>query len=109
VETGAAEGLLAAHAVTTIHYLIRKEMGTPKARRNMSAILRVFHVAAVDSLVLQEALELPCSGFEDAVTAAAARIAGCDSILSRDRGGFPGSSVRCLTPEAILPLLTADS
>src|SRR6202041_3387101 len=27
VETGVSEGLLAAHAVTTIHYLIRKEMG----------------------------------------------------------------------------------
>ena len=33
----------------------------------MSAILRVFGVAAVDGAVLQEALQLPLSDFEDAV------------------------------------------
>jgi len=42
VETGVSEGMLAAHAVTTIHYLVRKEKGTAKARRIISAILRVF-------------------------------------------------------------------
>ena len=59
VETGISEGMLAAHAVTTIHYLVRKEMGNVKARRIVSAILRVFGVAAVDGAVVQEALQLP--------------------------------------------------
>ena len=31
IETGSSEGLLAAHVVTTIHYLIRKELGAAKA------------------------------------------------------------------------------
>jgi predicted nucleic acid-binding protein len=105
VETGIAEGMLAAHAVTTIHYLVRKEKGNVKARRIVSAILRVFGVAAVDGAVLQEALQLPCSDFEDAVTAAAARLAGCDCIVTRDPKGFRGSPVRALTPEAVVPLL----
>ena len=43
-----ARGLLAAHAVTTIHYLIRKELGTPKAKRTVAAMLRVFGIAPVD-------------------------------------------------------------
>jgi predicted nucleic acid-binding protein len=107
VETGVAEGLLAAHAVTTIHYLVRKEMRAAKAAEVISAILRVFDVAAVDSAVIREALGLPCADFEDAVTAAAARIARCDYILTRDRKGFRGSSVRPLTPEMALPLFTA--
>jgi predicted nucleic acid-binding protein len=105
VETGIAEGLLAAHAVTTIHYLVRKEMGATKTRRIISAILRVFGVAAVDGAVIQEALELSCPDFEDAVTAAAARLAGCDYIVTRDPKGFHGSAVRSLTPEAVMPLL----
>jgi len=105
VETGAAEGLLAAHAVTTIHYLLRKELGAGKARRTLSAILRVFGVAAVDAAVIQEALELSCPDFEDAVTAGAARLAGCDSIVTRDPKGFRGSPVRSLTPEMAIPLL----
>jgi predicted nucleic acid-binding protein len=105
VETGASEGMLAAHAVTTIHCLVRKEMGNIKARRIVSAILRVFGVATVDSAVVQEALQLPFSDFEDAVTAAAARLAGCECIVTRDPKGFRGSPVRSLTPEALTPLL----
>ena len=105
VETGISEGMLAAHAVTTIHYLVRKEMGNIKARRIVTAILRVFGVAAVDGAVVQEALQLPFSDFEDAVTAAAARLAGCECIVTRDPKGFRGSPVRSLTPEAVTPLL----
>ncbi len=105
VETGMAEGLLSAHAVTTIHYLVRKEVGIVKARGILSAILRVFAVAEVSRAVLQEALHLPCQDFEDAVTAAAARLAGCDYILTRDPKNFRGSPVRPLAPEAALPLI----
>jgi predicted nucleic acid-binding protein len=106
VESGAWEGMLAAHAVTTIHYLVRKEKGTAKAERIISAILRVFRVAAVDGVVIQEALELSFTDFEDAVTAAAARKAACDCIVTRDPKGFRGSPVRTLTPEAIAHLWT---
>ena len=105
VEAGVSEGMLAAHTVTTIHYLLRKEMGNVKARRILSAILRVFRVAAVDHGVLEEALQLPASDFEDAVTAASARSAGCECIVTRDPKGFRGSPVRSLTPEAVTPLL----
>lgn len=105
VETGIAEGMLAAHALTTFHYLVRKERGNARAGRIVSAILRVFRVAAVDGAVVQEALQLPFSDFEDAVTAAAGRLAGCDYIVTRDPKGFRGSPVRSLTPEALIPLL----
>jgi predicted nucleic acid-binding protein len=104
VETGIVEGLLAAHAVTTVHFLVRKEKGNIKAKRIISAILSVFGVATVDSVVIQEALQLPFSDFEDAVTAAAARVAGCECIVTRDPKGFRGSPVRSLTPEAVTPL-----
>ena len=105
VERGISEGLLAAHAVTTIHYLVRKEIGNIKAKRTISAILRVFGIAAVDGAVIHEALQLPVTDFEDAVTAAAARRAGCEYIVTRDPKGFHGSPVRSLTPEAVTPLL----
>lgn len=108
VEAGIAEGMLAAHALTTIHYLIRKDAGAGKAKRIVSATLRVFGVAAVDSAVIQEALQLPGSDFEDAVTAAAARLAGCDYIVTRDPKGFRGSPVPSLTPEAAIPLFNVE-
>ena len=105
VESGSAEGLLASHAVTTIHYLVRKEHGLAKARGTLGAILPVFGVATVDGTVVHEALRLPGLDFEDSVTAAAARLAGCDLIVTRDLSGFRGSPVRVLTPEEAAPLL----
>src|SRR5438105_14294553 len=108
VETGTAEGLLAAHAVTTIHYLVRKETGAAKAKGIVSAILTVFGIAAVNSKVIQDALQLSCPDFEDAVTAAAARLASCDYIVTRDPKGFRGSPVRPLTPEAAVPLFSTE-
>jgi predicted nucleic acid-binding protein len=88
--------------------LLRKEIGNVKARRILSAILRVFRVAPVDHDVLQEALQLPASDFEDAVTAASARSAGCECIVARDPKGFRGPPVRSLTAEAVTPRLSGN-
>ena len=105
VETGLSKGFLAAHAITTIHYLVRRELGSARAKRTVAAILRIFDVAAVDGTVIQEALQLSLPDFEESVTAAAAQLAGCDVIVTRDPNGFRGSPVRTLTPEAALPIL----
>lgn len=99
IETGAVEGVLAAHAVTTPHCLIRKELGAARTRGAVAAMLSVFEVAPVDGRVLKQALELACPDYEDAVTAAAAVTAGCDTIVTRDVGGFRGAPVRVGTPE----------
>ena len=105
IEAGRAKGLVAAHAVTTIHYLIGKDIGAAKAKRMVSAMLTVFGVATVDRAVLDAALFLPTTDFEDAVTVAAAQRAACDFIVTRDPKGFRGSPVRHLAPEALLPLV----
>jgi predicted nucleic acid-binding protein len=109
VETGRLPGMISAHAVTTLHYLIRKELGLAKAKRIMGEILNVFAVAAVDGTVIRDALTMPSADFEDSVTAAAAKNAACYCIVTRDPKGFRGSSVLCLTPEAALPILAARS
>ena len=107
IEAGRAQGLLAAHAVTTIYYLIRQELGGAQTRQAMAALLRVFDVATVDRIVIRDALQSPLSDFEDSVSASAARFAGCDLIVTRDAKGFRGSPVRALTPEAAAPLLAS--
>jgi predicted nucleic acid-binding protein len=107
VEKGRIEGLLSAHAVMTIHYLVGKEKGVAGTKRILADILRVFGVAAVDGSVIQEALQSPCSDFEDAVAAAAARGAGCTSVVTRDPKGFRGSAVQAITPEMAIQLIGA--
>ena len=104
VETGRAEGILAAHSVTTIYYLLQKKGGNTQAKRIIAAILKVFRVAAVDAAVIKSALQLPFSDFEDALTAAAAQSARCECVVTRDPKGFRQSPVPPITPEAALRL-----
>jgi predicted nucleic acid-binding protein len=105
IELRRAEGFLAAHAVTTIDYLIRKELGAARSRRAMRALLRVFTVAPVDHAIIQRALDSDGADFEDSVTSAAAAAAGCDLIVTRDPKGFRASPVPVFTPEAAAPLI----
>ena len=105
IETGTAEGYLAAHAITTLHYLISRGQTTAKTRRTLESLLRIFRIATADDAVIREALQSPATDFEDAVSAACARAAHCDLIVTRDPRGFRFSAVRALTPEAALPLL----
>ncbi len=100
IEERKAVGMLAAHAVTTIHYLVRKEKDAAQANSVTGALLSVFSVAAIDQGVIRRALELGGKDFEDAVTAAAAEKAACDFIVTRDPKGFRGSPVPAVTPES---------
>jgi predicted nucleic acid-binding protein len=105
IEKRAATGFVAAHAVTTIHYLIRRSLGLAKADESIAGILRLFEVATIDDAVIRHARELAFPDFEDAVTAAAANRANCDYIVTRNAKDFHKSPVRVLTPEAMLPIL----
>jgi hypothetical protein len=84
---------------------MRKRLDAGESRRALDATLSAFRVAGVDGAVVKEALRLPISDFEDAVTAAAAHRTGCQFIVTRDLKGFNGSLVRHLAPEALAELI----
>lgn len=107
VEQGQAEGLLSAHAVTTLHYLNARAVGVRMAREATDALLSVFEVASVDDAVLHAALALSWHDFEDAVTAAAAKRAKCQALVTRNPSGFKGSPIRVLTPSEAVAWLAA--
>ncbi len=97
-ESGQIEGLLAAHSVTTLFYLLRRHLGMPQAKAALHDVLHVFRVAAVDQEVIQAALILGWNDFEDAVQAAAAVAANAVYILTRDESDFPGCPVAVVHP-----------
>ncbi len=107
IEHGEAEGLLAAHTVPTLHYLVSKARGRPFAERCVGDVLGVFGIAPVGEEVLREALALGWSDFEDAVCAAAGTAAGCDLVATRDPRGFRQAPIPALTPAAAFLALTA--
>lgn len=105
IESGEAQGFLTAHAVTTIHYLLRQRLKEPHAKQAVPSLLSIFRVAPVNERVLADALLSNPPDYEDAVTAAAAFHAGCDFIATRDPRGFRGSTVKVMTPDAANALI----
>lgn len=109
IERGEAEGLLSAHAVTTLHYLNAKAVGVRMATETTDALLSVFDVAPVDEAVLHSAVSLEWKDFEDAVTAAGARRAKCDAVITRNPRDFKGAAVRVLTPAEAVAWIETSS
>jgi predicted nucleic acid-binding protein len=108
VEQIGAAGIVAAHALTTIHYLVGKDRDTRVATRSVGTILKTFDVARVDGAVLRAALDLGWKDYEDAVTAAAAAAAKCDLLATRDPRGFGTSPVPVLDPASALAAILAS-
>ena len=100
------DAVLAAHCVTTIHYLVAKNSGSARAKRTIGLLLSVFGIATVDEKTIREALRLDWPDFEDAITTAAASSAGCDAIITRDLKGFAKSPIPILTPASASALFT---
>ena len=104
VERDKAEGLVAAHAVTTIYYLLTRHLNKRKAMEAVGLLLDLLGVAAIEGKTLKHALSLGWRDFEDAVTAAAAVRAGASHLITRNTKDFKPLPIRVATPEEFLLL-----
>jgi predicted nucleic acid-binding protein len=102
IEGGAGRGMIPAHGITTIFYLIEKARGGAFARKGVERLISVFGVAPVNEDVVRRALMLAWPDFEDAVCAAAAEASGCQTIVTRDPTGYPDAPLPVVDPAAAL-------
>lgn len=102
---GDIEAYLAAHAVTTIYYLVARSAGKEAAQVALVDVLRITRVAAVDQEVIDQALKNPQRDFEDAVTMMAAVHADADYIVTRNAADFRPGPLPILTPTELLAYL----
>ena len=100
------EGYVSGHAVTNIFYILRRQIGSEAARELLERLLQHIQVASVNDDVIRQALQSPITDFEDAVTSAAANIAGLEIIVTRNTSDFTASSVSAMVPEDFLAMLS---
>lgn len=105
VEEGRAEGYVAGHTITTIHYLVAREKGRQLATRAVTDILRISQVVPVTSDGFQRALLSGIEDFEDAVQAEAALQIAADYLVTRNAKDFRKASVEVRTPAEVLAIL----
>ena len=108
IESGLGQGLVPAHGVTTIFYILEKAQGSAFARSGVEDLVRVFGVAPVDEAVVKKALVLAWADFEDALCAAAAEASACDALVTRDPSGYPEPPLPVIDPAAALSWLTEE-
>jgi hypothetical protein len=104
-ELGEIDGMVAAHGLATLFYLLRKYTGVEQARINLAQLLLFLSVAPVDQAVIEHALNLLYDDFEAAVQMSAGVHAGADYLVTRDPGGFKPGPLGALRPAELLALI----
>ncbi|MFQ5679112.1 MAG: PIN domain-containing protein [Gemmatimonadota bacterium] len=105
VEAGNLQGYLAAHAVTTLHFLLTQHLGRARTRRALSDLLSLLEVVPVDEDRIHHALAANWADFEDAVQAACAEKEGVAYLVARNKRDFRKSAIKAVTPAELLALL----
>lgn len=106
IESGAIEGLLAAHTITTLHFLLTRHSGKARTRRVLTDLLQILELVPVDEGRIRHALAANWADFEDAVQAACAEKAEADYLVTRNKRDFRKSAVTTVTPAELLALLS---
>lgn len=104
-EEGKIEGWLCSTTVTTLYYLLSKELNRKKADVHINNLLKIFHVARVDRAVLAGATDSNFTDFEDAVLYQSAVHSRLDAILTRNQKDFKESELPVYTPVQFINVL----
>ena len=105
VESGVLEGYVGATTITTLDYLLTKSLTTKEAKQVIRKLLKLFEVAPVNRLILEDALDHAFPDFEDAVLHSAAIHCGVQAIITRDEKGFHKAKLAIYSPESLLKTL----
>lgn len=104
-ETGMVEGWIAAHSLTTLFYLLARYQSAERARVALTDLLTFLSVAAVDQVVIEQALNLPYPDVEDAVQMMAAVRSGVRYLVTRNVRDYGMGPLPVLQPVELLAVV----
>lgn len=102
---GRVHGFVAAHAVTTLFFILARKGNPERARNIMAELLKTLSVAQVSEKVVRAALSSKIKDFEDAVTHFAALEERVAMIVSRNIKDFSKSDIPVVLPEVFFSSL----
>ena len=102
VDTGRVHGYVAAHTITTLHYLVSKHLTREKASTALVELVDLVTIVPVDASVIRKSLALAWQDFEDAVQAVCALEAEVDYFLTRNPLDFSALSIPVVNPSEAL-------
>jgi len=105
VEVGKVRGLVAAHSLTTLFYLIRKDRSVADARATITNLSQFIEIAPVDQSTIEQALNLDYRDFEDAVQMISAVQCKVDYLITRNEKDYQPALLPILRPVDFLGAL----
>ncbi|NBO30920.1 MAG: PIN domain-containing protein [Cyanobacteria bacterium WB6_1B_304] len=100
------EGMVAAHAITNMFYILRRKVNREAAMRLLLTIAILLTVASITQAVIDSALRSSMTDFEDAVTSAAASFSEAGVLITRNGSDFKNSLIPALSPREVLDTLS---
>jgi predicted nucleic acid-binding protein len=107
LESDGVKGFVAAHSITTLHYLCTRELGREQATLALLDLLKLVSVAPVDQDTILKAIALGWRDREDAIQMLSANNASADYLVTRNGSEFKGSLIPVVTPSELLSMLRA--
>jgi predicted nucleic acid-binding protein len=98
---------LAAFAVPTVFYVLRRQSDLQRAHNGVRICLESLEIAPVSRSTLELARRQAGSDYEDNLQIASAVEAGLEAIVTRDPAGFAHSPISVLTPAQLLQQVAA--
>ena len=96
-------GIIAAHSITNLWYILRKTCTAPERREIINNLLECFEIAEINKTIIQNAINRNnFSDFEDCLQDECAKTYKADYIITRDKDDFTTSLIPTLFPTEFL-------
>ncbi|MDR3275920.1 MAG: PIN domain-containing protein [Treponema sp.] len=103
------KGFVAAHSLTNIFYILRKNWTTAKRKELLLDLCDIVQVAGIDRIKLVEALQNEdFDDIEDGLQVECAAAVNADYIITRDMRDFENSPIPGILPEDFLKLFDGE-
>jgi predicted nucleic acid-binding protein len=103
------ESYVSASAITDIYYIMQKEYKNKQITIDlMKKILEVILVATITGNNIYQALDLGWNDFEDSVQYIVGESISADYIITRNLDDFDNSTIKIVTPEQFLNILSEE-
>jgi predicted nucleic acid-binding protein len=104
-ERGVVQGVVSAISFSNIYYIAAKAMGHRSAMAALKTLRRDFTPVAVDTAILDRAIESRWKDFEDAIQYECAMHAKAKLLVTRNSKDFKRSEIAVVTPQEMLELM----
>lgn len=103
------EGCIAAHSVTNMFYILRKNLGLDERKTVFDTISRIFTIVPVDGQKLRAAVNnADFQDFEDCLQMECAKAFDAEYIVTRNVSDFVNSSIKAVEPLEFLEKLKSE-